>query len=108
MLVLRVEVEWIDSGLMSAEGWQSREELISNPKNRITTMYTVGFLMHEDKEAMYVALTSDREHGHFYAMQVIAKSAIKSVTILRARKEIYAQGQSASNQEDEEGVSVNS
>lgn len=81
--MLRVEIRWIDSGLHHENGWETKEAIVKSVA--LSEVATVGFLMHEDDTTYFVALSSDSANGHFFGLQLIAKSAVTSVTRLRAR-----------------------
>lgn len=82
--MLRLEVEWVDSGTFRANGWESLDEIL--PHARIGTVTTVGLLAHEDDETLYLALSHDPDNEHYFGIQAIKKSNILSRVVLRARR----------------------
>jgi hypothetical protein len=82
--MLRVEIEWLDSGsFYTGEGWSTKDHITSVAK--LSEVITVGHLFHEDDFAYFVALSYDPENQHFYGTQVIAKNSVIRFTRLRAR-----------------------
>jgi hypothetical protein len=81
--MLRLEVHWIDSGTAHSEGWKTAQEVMKD--TRIGKVITVGCLMGETDEALYIGLSYDPDHGMWYNAQAIAKSAIISREVLRQR-----------------------
>jgi hypothetical protein len=69
-----VHIKWIDSGLFHENGWESAEDII--PVTNLATVDTVGIMFHEDEQSYRVALSVDREHGHYFGVQTIAKSCV--------------------------------
>jgi hypothetical protein len=83
--MLRVEIEWHDTGLMAAnDSWTSKDKVGSF---KTGTVFTCGYLLMESETDVMVALSWDKEHDQYYAVQVILKKAIANMTVLRARKE---------------------
>jgi hypothetical protein len=78
---LRYEVRWIDSGL-SIHGWNSLEEI---SQKKIATVETVGYLVFEDEDSIYLALTRHKEENAYYGVQVIWRKSIVSMERLRER-----------------------
>ncbi len=81
--MLRVEVHWTDSGLIRTNGWEPIEKIISEAK--ISDVVTVGFLVHQTADEVYIALSADFSHNHFFGTQVIYRKNIKAMHGLRAR-----------------------
>lgn len=76
----RVEIHWLDSGLQVHDGWSSKSDFTSA---RLCVVETVGFLVHEDEESYYVALTRDSKNNHYFGVQLIAKQNVKMFKRLR-------------------------
>ncbi len=83
--MLRVEIEWLDSGAHYNDGWEGKDAILA--KSGLSVVSSCGYLMHESDDTYYVATTYDKKNEHFYGLQLIAKSSVKSVTVLRARRE---------------------
>jgi hypothetical protein len=81
--MLRVEVHWTDSGLIRSNGWEPLEKIISEAK--ISDVVTVGFLAHETPDEVYIALSADFSHNHFFGTQVIHRKNINAMHVLRVR-----------------------
>jgi hypothetical protein len=82
--MLRLQVEWLDSGTIhTGEGWSSKEEILN--VTHIGTVTTVGILFHEDPDTLYLALSYDKEHEHWYGVQAINKKNIVKRVVLRER-----------------------
>lgn len=82
--MLRVQVEWLDSGLQRSDGWETKEAIISEAK--LVVVNSVGFLMHEDETTLYLALSHDPEHDHYFGVQLIGKESVRKIILLRARQ----------------------
>lgn len=78
---LRYEVRWIDSGL-SIHGWNNIEEI---KEKKVATVETVGYLVFEDEDSIYLALTRHKEESQYYGIQVIWRKSIVSMERLRER-----------------------
>jgi hypothetical protein len=81
--MLRLQVEWIDSGTISQMGWMQKEEILATTK--IGKVVTVGVLFHESEDTLYIALSYDPEHEHWYGVQAINKTSIIKRVVLRER-----------------------
>ena len=73
-----VTVQWLDSGLQLDQGWGSRESYLE--KARLATVFTTGYLMHEDEQIIVISPTYDPQAGHFFAAQVIDKASVRGRT----------------------------
>ena len=69
-------VEWLDSGSFYNEGWSSKEEVLG--KLKISTVISVGIVMHETTDTLYLALSYDPDGSAYYGVQAISKDAILS------------------------------
>jgi hypothetical protein len=95
--VIRVDVRWIDSGTAYSDGqWEHRDKIMKSAT--LAEVSTVGWLMGEDDYAYFVALNHIPGTDSFYGAQVIAKSAVTSITRLRARTLV---GTGLGDEEDE-------
>jgi hypothetical protein len=81
--VLRLEVHWIDSGTAHSDGWQTSDAIME--RVRIGKVITVGLLMGETDDTLYMALSYDPDHDQYINAQAIAKSSIISREVLRQR-----------------------
>jgi hypothetical protein len=59
------------------------EKIIKEAK--ISDVVTVGFLAHETPDEVYVALSADFSHNHFFGTQVIHRKNINAMHVLRVR-----------------------
>ena len=83
--MLRVEIEWHDTGLFAAkEEWTAIDTL---SELHTGTILTVGYLMLEGDDDVIVATSWDKATDKVFGVQVILKTAIVRMTVLRARKE---------------------
>lgn len=76
-----VRVEWIDSGMSRANGWESLEKCIEGlglaaAPVRSMEVVTVGLLMHEDDDHIVVAQSYDRHNESWFSTQVIWRPAL--------------------------------
>jgi len=81
--VRRVEVEWVDSGIQSVTGWESKD--YHQEHARITTAVSCGYVMAEDDDTLWLAQVHDPDHDTFYNVSGIWKPAIRKVKELRER-----------------------
>lgn len=72
-----VEVVWVDSGMHIDHGWASTEKYLTNIGLDRMTVRTVGIRVHEDDEALLVALSHDPAHDKWQGMQLILKDNIR-------------------------------
>ncbi len=84
--LLRIEVEWLDSGLARSDGWESTDTIM-NDMHISQNVLTSGFYLGEDDEKIVVALTHDPHTDMWFSAFAIAKENIKNVRILRIRGE---------------------
>lgn len=84
--MIRLEVEWLDTGVIHTEGWEKKEKILE--KTVLSSVTTVGFKFAETEDALYLALSYDAAHQNWFGVQAIAKSAITKVTLLRARRDL--------------------
>lgn len=84
--MLRVEIEWHDTGLALKEdaGWLSMETLKELDTDTVMTM---GYLVLEGESDYIIAQSYDEKNGKYLNIQVIAKPAIRKMTVLRSRKD---------------------
>lgn len=83
-MMKRVEIVWTDSGTFyKGEGWTDKDTVISHTK--IGTVQTVGLLMHEDDDTVWLALSYDEENGAYFGVQAIHKQSIIERHTLRER-----------------------
>ena len=68
-----VYVVWKDHAEANTEAWASVEKL---PGNKLATAVTIGFLVHEDEEAIQVASTFIDEYDICGRPDIIAKALI--------------------------------
>ena len=69
-------VEWRDSGMFQADGWQKRWEFTQAKGDLHTPARSVGFVLHEDKDTLILSTTHDKAHDAYFGAQFIAKSNI--------------------------------
>lgn len=86
-----IEVTWLDSGTFYGEKWENPSDIPHLVGTRLSLVKTVGSLVHEDEEAIYVGLSHtfpEDESTGVYGVQTIAKSNIRSVHELAFFKNI--------------------
>lgn len=83
--MLRLEVEWVDSGVARDNGWEPKQVIVEHLDFEPVT--SVGWLLFEDEERIILAQTYDEKHQNFYNLHAVWRPAIKKITVLRARKE---------------------
>ena len=76
-----VRVEWTDSGTFRESGWESKEQLLERT-NGLINVVTVGYLVHEEEDKYFIALSSDFTNDHYYGVQIIGKFAVHSMKYL--------------------------
>lgn len=87
--MLRVEIEWIDSGEMDGEGgWQGKDQIVEKLNN--VPVLTVGWLMHEDPEMLVVVHTYDPKGDVYLGPIAIQRKNINRISVLRSRKDYNA------------------
>lgn len=75
-----VRVTWRDSGIQHSEGWEKLSTILAMTK--ISNVVTVGFLVHETDDTLYVALSADFDHNNFFGVQGIYKPDIVEMEFL--------------------------
>jgi hypothetical protein len=84
--MLRVEVEWVDSGAMLGDDmWTSTEKI--KAKAKIGSVTTTGLLIDLNDDHALVGLSYDMDFDNWFGVQVIQRAAIKKIIVLRQRKE---------------------
>src|SRR5687768_11742154 len=88
--LLRVEIDWVDSGEAAAnDEWTKTDKIKQRAPNLVKHWpSTTGKLLHFDDHVAVVGLTYDEENDTWFSVQIIQRSAIRKVTILRARNEV--------------------
>lgn len=81
--MLRLEIEWLDSGLSNDTGWMSKIEAVES--SRLSNVLSIGYLLHEDDECYILVRSSALSFEKYYGVQVIAKKNVVSVKRLRER-----------------------
>ena len=83
--MLRVEVEWVDSGTMTAnDQWTPTQTILD--KEHIGSVTTVGHLLQFKESSVLVGLSYDTENDTWFGVQAIETSSIRKISILRARQ----------------------
>lgn len=75
-----VEVVWLDSGAHVDHGWAPAEDHWEEGLSR--EVRTVGMLMKEDGDVVAVGLNFDPSTGNWYAVQLIYRPTIQSISKL--------------------------
>jgi len=84
--LLRVEVEWTDSGSMIAgEQWMSTQHV--KERGHVGPVITTGQLLLFSDDVTLVGLSFDEENDAWFGVQAIDTRAIKKISILRSRKD---------------------
>ena len=85
--MIRVEVDWMDSGLARSDGWESTNTVMTEMSmGRPVT--TSGLYLGEDDEKIVVALTRDPENDMWFSAFGVLKKNITAVRTLRVREEV--------------------
>lgn len=77
----RVEIDWLDSGLNRSNGWETRQEILS--ETSLSSVRTVGILIHEDDDSYFLAHSKAVSMDKYYGIQVIAKQNVTRLKRLR-------------------------
>lgn len=88
-VLLRVEVEWLDSGEARDNGWESRETVLAALRENVPAV-SVGWLIHEDPEQIVIAHTHDPKNDIFLGGLAIHRANILRISVLRVRKDYDA------------------
>jgi hypothetical protein len=81
--MIRLQVEWTDSGTFHQDGWEKREDIVR--KTRIGTVTSIGFFFAETEDTLYLALSYDADHDTYLGVQAVQKSSIVKKVVLRER-----------------------
>lgn len=84
--MLRVEVEWIDSGETGDSGWRKKQQILADLQENIPVI-SIGWLMHENPDMVILTQTYDSKHDiHLNPMMIWRKNILR-ISVLRVRKD---------------------
>jgi hypothetical protein len=82
----RVEIDWLDSGLNRTNGWETKVDIISD--TGLSSVKTLGILIHETDDEVFVAHSKATDIDKYYGIQVISKKNIQRMKKLRWQTDV--------------------